>query len=271
MERYAGLDTNMLCVITTARIHLRLPCAEELYENGVPSTASFFDGGASNSAAVASATSTVFSPMAWLIMVGSIFENTMISISRISDYPQSGFCEAYAKSYDTISTALCDWESLLPEHLRYSEANLNHSIQDWYAGTFVSMHALQQFVLMKLNHQTQQDLIPDLASRNTRTARYHAHHLLGIMRALQSAWRDVDHPRPGQPERFSFSTPFAGYAILSAIEILSTSGPAITPTQTWESISGGLASLRELASLWSSGFRQSRIGEQYLRQHVPHN
>ena len=204
-------------------------------------------------------------------MVGSIFENTMISISRMSDYPQSGFREAYAKSYDTISLALCDWESLLPEHLRYSEANLNHSIQDWYAGTFVSMHALQQFVLMKLNHQTQQKLIPDLASRNTRTTRYHAHHLLGIIRALQSAWRDVDHPRPGQPERFSFSTPFAGYAILSAIEILSTSGPAITPTQTWESISGGLASLRELASLWSSGFRQSRMGEQYLRQHVPHN
>lgn len=108
MERYAGLDTNMLCVITTARIHLRLLCAEELYENGVPSTASFFEDGASHSAAVASATSTVFSPMAWLIMVGSIFENTMISISRISDYPQSGFREAYAKSYDTISTALCN-------------------------------------------------------------------------------------------------------------------------------------------------------------------
>lgn len=271
MERYVGFDTNMLCIITTACIHLRLPCAEELYESGVPSTASFFDGGASNLAAVASTTPTLLSPMAWLVVVSSISEHAMRSISRISNYPQSAFHEAYAKTYDGISTALCDWESLLPKHMKYSEANLNHGIQAWYAGTFVSMHTLQQFVLMKLNHQKQQDSVPDLASRNTRTARYHAHHLLEIMCALQSARRDVDHPRPGQPVRFSFSTPLAGYAILLAIEILSTSGPAITPPQTWESISGGLASLRELASLWSSGFRQSRRGEQYLLQHVPLN
>ena len=124
---------------------------------------------------------------------------------------------------------------------------------------------------MKLNHHTQQDLMPDLALRNTHAARYHAHHLLEIMCALQSAKCYVDHPRPGQPVRFSSSTPFAGCAILLAVEILGTSGPVTTSMQTWESTSGGLAPLRELASLWSSGFRQSCTGEQYLLQHVPHN
>lgn len=87
MERYVGFDTNMLCIVTTACIHLRLPCAEELYESGVPSTASFFDGEASNLAAVASTTPTLLSPMAWLVVVSSISEHAMRSISRISNYP----------------------------------------------------------------------------------------------------------------------------------------------------------------------------------------
>lgn len=105
MKRYAGLDTNMLWIIATARIHLRLPCAE-LYESGVPSAASYFDGETSDLAAVAYTTSTVLSPMPWLIMVGSIFENAVNHIFRISNHPQSAFRKAYAKTHDTISNRL---------------------------------------------------------------------------------------------------------------------------------------------------------------------
>lgn len=68
----------------------------------------------------------------------------------------------------------------------------------------------------------------------------------------------------------SISTPFTGYAVLLAIDNLSTSGPAITPAQTWDSMLGGIFLLRGLAPLWSSGLRQSRAGEQHLLQHVPH-
>ena len=63
MEKYAGLDTNMLCITTTARIHLRLLCAEELHQSGVPFAASLFNGGASDLAAVTSMTPTVLSLM----------------------------------------------------------------------------------------------------------------------------------------------------------------------------------------------------------------
>jgi hypothetical protein len=270
MKRHAGLDTNMLWIVATARIHLLLPCAE-LYESGVPSTASYFDGGASDLAAVASMTSTVLSPMPWLIMVGSIFENAMNYIFRISNHPQSAFRKAYAKTHDTISTALCDWESLVPGHLKYSEANVDRGFQAWYAGTFVSMHALQQFVLMKLYHHTQQGSIPDLASRNTYAA---PAMLITCSKSYARCNRQcaiLNLQGLGNHNfSFSISTPFAGYAVLLAIDTLSTSGPAITPAQTWESMSGGLASLRELAPLWSSKLRQSRVGEQYLLQRVPH-
>ena len=52
---------------------------------------------------------------------------------------------------------------------------------------------------------------------------------------------------------FCISTPFAGYAVLLAIDTLSTSGPAITLAQTWGSMLGGLAFVRELKPLWSPG------------------
>jgi hypothetical protein len=98
---------------------------------------------------------------------------------------------------------------------------------------------------------------------------YHAHRLLEMICALQSARHNAESPRSRQPQLL-YPTPFAGYAILLAIVTLSTSEPAITLVQIWGGMLGGLAFVRELEPLWSPGLRQSRAGEQHLLQHVSH-
>jgi hypothetical protein len=260
MDRYNGCRGGV-CIISSADVHLRLPCTEEFYDNSVISEAPFFDNWAKDGPDVSFTPQTLISPMAWLIAIGDICGDAMNFISRAKNYSQTAYRKAYEKAYEEIYTALHNWSSSLPGNLKYTEANLNRSIQEWYAGTFVSLHALHHFVLMKLNRCIRHTLAPDLTPRNIRAAHFHANRLLKIMCALQSARRKIAHPKLGQPPHFSFSVPFPDGAILLAIDIVSAGVSKSTRGQSLEDMSSGLACLRELALSWTPAVSQSQTAE----------
>jgi hypothetical protein len=182
-------------------------------------------------------------------------------ISRVKNYSRTAYRAAYEKAYEEIYIALHDWSSSLPERLRYNEANLGSSIQEGYADTFISLHALHHFALMKLNRRLRHCLVPDLVPRDIRAAHHHAHTLLNMMCALQSSRRRIEHPKPGQPPHFSLSVPFPGYAILLALDIINAGVPRSALGRVLEKMSGGLACLRELAMSWTPAVSQARNAE----------
>lgn len=266
MDRYNGFCGGMLCTISPADIYLRLPCAEDAYESSMPSQAPFYNNGTLDPAFATLNASSPVSPMAWLAQVSGIWGEVMSFIYRSTNYNKNEYRRAYEAVYSDTHAALQDWSAKLPGYLQYSEANLARSVQEGYAGTFISLHVLHHFVLMKLNRCMRHGIAPDLAPRNIRAAHHYAHHLLGMMRAVQTVRRDILHPSTGRPSRFEFSVPFPGYATLSAVDIIGAGGPESTLGPTLDGMASGLECLRELSQYWSSALEQSRSGERRLLQ-----
>ncbi|KAM0723881.1 hypothetical protein Q7P37_000871 [Cladosporium fusiforme] len=253
MDRYNGFCGGMLCTINPADIYLRLPCAEDAYESSMPSQAPFYNNGTIEPSSATLNASSPVSPMAWLTQVASIWGEVMGFIYRSTNHNKTEYRRAYEAIYGDTHAALQDWSAQLPGYLQYSEANLDRSIQEraMPAPSYPFTHALA----------------PDLAPRNIRAAHHHAHRLLGIMRAVQTARRDiVHHHSTGRPSRFVFSVPFPGYATLSAVDIIGAGGPESTLGPTLDGMANGLECLRELAQYWSSALEQSRSGERRLLQ-----
>jgi hypothetical protein len=266
MDRYNGFCGGMLCAINPADVYLRLPCAEDAYESSMASVAPFYNNGTIDHTLTTLNASSPVSPMAWLAVVGGIWGEAMNFIYRASNHSRNTYRQAYEKVYHDTYAAMQDWSSQLPGYLRYSEANLDRSIQDGYAGTFISIHVLHHFVLMKLNRCMRHTLVADLAPRNIRAAHDHAHRLLGVMHAIKEARREIVHPQPGQPSRFVLAVPFAGYATLSAVDIVGGGGPDSTLGPTMVGMQSGVECLRELAQFWNSAVEQTRNAERRLYQ-----
>lgn len=266
MDRYNGFCGGMLCLINPADIYLRLPCADDAYESSMPSQAPFFDNGTIERTSTILSPSSPVAPMAWLVIVGNVWGETMSFIYRSTNHNRGTYRQAYETLYKNTHAAMAEWSAQLPGYLQYNEANLDRSIQEGYVGTFVSLHVLHHFLLMKLNRCMRHPLARDLTPRNIRACHHHAHSILSIMRAAQNARRDTIHPRTGQPTRFEFTVPFPGYAALSAVDIIGAGGPDSTLGPTLEGITSGLECLRELAQYWNSAVEQSRLGERRLLQ-----
>lgn len=266
MDRYNGFCGGMLCAINPADTYLRLPCAEDAYESSVASAAPFYDSGIVDRTLTMLNASSPIAPMAWLAVVAGIWGEAMNFVYRATNHSRHTYRQAYEKVYHDTHAAMQEWSSQLPGYLQFSEANLDRSIQEGYAGTFVSIHVLHHFVLMKLNRCMRHTLAADLVPRNVRAAHYHAHRLLGIMRALREVRREIVHPRNGQPSRFELSVPFSGYATLSAVDIVGGGGPDSTLGPTMDGMASGLDCLKELSQFWNSALEQSRSAERRLYQ-----
>jgi hypothetical protein len=261
MDRYSGFCGGTLCVINPADIYLRLPCADDAYESSVASAAPHYNNGTIDRTLCTLNASSPASPMAWLAVVGGVWGEAMNFIYRANNHNRDTYRQAYEKVYHDTYAALQDWSSQLPGYLQYNEANLDRSIQDGYAGAFISLHVLHHFVLMKLNRCMRHTLAADLAPRNIRAAHQHAHRLLGIMHNIRETRREIAHPQPGWPSRFVLSVPFVGYATLSAVDIVGGGGPDSTLGPTMLGMQSGIDCLRELAQYWNSAVEQTRSAE----------
>ncbi|OQO14099.1 hypothetical protein B0A48_00975 [Cryoendolithus antarcticus] len=266
MDRYNGLLGGLCCTINTGDIYLRLPCREDMFENSQPSDAPFYNNHTLDPTISILTAASPVSPMAWLVLISAIWGNTMAFIHRSTHHDSNTYREAYEIAYNETETALQGWVSRLPEHMQYSYGNLERAIQGGYAGIFVSIHTLHHFILLKLSRCLRHTLAPDLVPRNIQIAHKSSHQVLRIMCDLQASRRNISQPVPGQSHTFTFSTPFAGYATVSAIDIVGAGGPESNLGPTLDGIAGGTECLRELMQFWRSAHKQFTAGTHRLYQ-----
>ena len=253
MDRSCGATT---CEIKPEDIFIRLPCTDDMYERGVPSDAPYLSNGIIDPSESIITAASPIAPMAWLIIVAVLWGNVVGSTFRAWHRAPATYGDAYNAFYDETSQLLQGWRSRLPPHLQYSEANLDLSIQQGYAGTFISMHTLYHFAQIKMNRYLRHTAMPDLVRRNLEAAHEHAHELLQLMGSVQNARRAISSPAEGQPISFTLSTPFPGYATLAAIDITSAGGWESGLQPTMQEIEGGLTCLGELSTYWASAGHQ---------------
>ncbi|KAF2021397.1 hypothetical protein BU24DRAFT_430092 [Aaosphaeria arxii CBS 175.79] len=254
-QRYNGFCGGTLCVINIEDTFLRLPCLETLYEASNPCDTPFFDFELLSRQAPPG---PPLGDMAYLTLISAIWGDVLTFTSRAVRRPDNGYERLYESFYSTTYERLETWQGILPANLRYSAQNLDSSIVEGYAGTFISLHALYHTTIIRLNrHVRLWALSTDQVSRNIDQSFRNASHFLSIMHSLAPVNRRQRLP-PNSSSEFLFSTPFPGYALMLSVDVLSAAGTVSTLNGLIETVDTTLSCIEELANFWASARAQQK-------------
>ncbi|MCJ1285421.1 hypothetical protein MMC26_004761 [Xylographa opegraphella] len=264
MDRYNGFAIGLFSAVQKEDIFLRLPCDEFSYEKQLQTDMPYFDNGIIDKQLTRVHDRSSMGIMAYLVQFSSIWGDMLANIYRLKHQSSEAYVVEYQRLYSEINARLDSWLSELPSNLSCSQENIVASIRGGYSGTLISVHSLYNIAIMILNRRVRHTCLPpDMLRRNIQQATQHAEKLLLLMQTLLKASSvPIISPLPSQDpsEPFYFSTPFPGYAILNAIDILSSAGSLHASglkdsLGKWQS---GLAVVEQLACFWDSARRQRR-------------
>lgn len=274
MQRFSGFCSAHLCAIHDEDTFIRLPCDEDIYENQEPVTTPYFDNELTDQRLCQNVVPSKLGPMAYYAQISSIWGDVLANIYRSPHQSIERYSADHEAFHITIHQRLASWKASLPEYLSYSNPNTRASINNGYVGTFISLHTIYHATVMKLNRGIRHAHLPTSSvSRAIQEATHHALQLLDIMLNLSSAERQkVFTSTPSrlsqQQLKIPFSTPFAGYAILVAIDILSAGG-SLDPAalaKRFRIIHGGLKVTEELGQFWASARAQRKVIRKRVEQ-----
>lgn len=209
--------------------------------------------------------------MAYLVQVSSIWEDILSQLYRSRHLSAAPYARGYEAFHAAIRSRLADWLHGLPPSLTFAPANVAASIEGDYCGTFITLCSLYHVSHMMLNRRVRHAHLSATARRrNLHAAVRHASELLETMAVLDAASRRPPVPSVRTP--FSqptagaakyprtFTTPFPGYAILNAVDILSASGSldAARIGRTLLALQAGLAIVDQMAPFWATARSQRR-------------
>ena len=264
LQRYNGFATGLLSAIQKENIFLRLPCDGTHYEKQLEIETPYFDNGIIDKQLTQTGDRSSLGTMAYHVQFSSIWGDMLGSIYRLKHQSADGYLADYQRLHIEINARLDSWLSALPANLSCSHENIAASIDGGYSGTLISVHSLYHIAGMILNRRVRHSCLPpDVIRRNTQQAIQHAEKLLLMMQTLLKVSNvPIISPHPSQDsvEPFYFSTPFPGYAILNAIDILSSAG-SLKSTELKKSLGewqSGLAIVEQLTCFWDSAKRQRR-------------
>ncbi|KAG9376406.1 Transcription factor C6 protein [Pyrenophora tritici-repentis] len=262
-QRYNGFFGGTLFVINLEDAFVRLPCPDNMYEASTPCDAPFFDDELLSGRPVHS---PPLGHMAYLCLISALWGEVLTCTGRAVRRPDVGYERHYDAFYARIYEKLEAWHSILPDNLRYSPQNLDNSILEGYAGTFLSLHALYHAAIIRLNRHVRAHALPtDKIRRNLEQSLRMASSFMSIMLSLATVNRQQRLPATVASE-FMFSTPFPGYALMLSIDVLTSAGTVSTLPSLIETLSTTLTCIDELASFWASAKSQQKAVSNRIRQ-----
>jgi hypothetical protein len=262
-QRYSGFFGGTLFVISLEDAFVRLPCHDNMYEASTPCEAPFFDEELLNGSV---SSSPALGHMAYLCLISTIWGEVLTFASRATRRPENGYERHYDTFYAKTYEKLEAWQAMLPADLRYSPQNLDNSIVEGYAGTFVSIHALYYAAIIRLNRQIRVRAMPaEKIRRNIEQAFRNASNFLSMMHSLAAVNRQQRLPATAGSE-FLFSTPFPGYALMLSVDVLTSAGTFTTLPNLIETISTTMTCIDELAAFWASAKAQQKTVSNRVKQ-----
>lgn len=212
--------------------------------------------------------------MAYYAQISSIWGDVLANIYRSPHQSIQRYSADHEAFHITTHQRLSSWKASLPDYLSFSTFNTRASINDGYVGTFISLHTIYHATIIKLNrHIRHAHLSAASVTRAIQAATHHSLQLLEIMQTLSNAERQkVFTSTPShshqQQLKIPFSTPFAGYAILIAMDVLSAAG-SLDPdalTNTFRIMNGSLKVIEELSQFWASARAQRKVVRRRVEQ-----
>lgn len=155
--------------------------------------------------------------MAYLIQIISIWSDVSLNVFRLAHTPSDGYSRSAEEFHAAITRRTDDWLKSLPDHLAFTAVNMERASLANKADVFVSIHMLHHATLMKLyRHARYSSLRPDILVHYVHRARYHAVETLRVGLVVMQYTSETSHT--------TLLSPFLGYVILSAVDVLSTAG-----------------------------------------------
>jgi len=264
MDRFNGFCSGHPSVIQPEDVFLRLPCDAKLFESQAETHTPFFDFATQP---LHNANGSIDS-LAYLINISTIWGDVTANIYRTSQRPvSSNFNSAFTTFYESTTHRLTSWVNSLPSNYTFSTENLRRATETGKLGTFMTMHTVYHGTVMKLNRYIQKSALNSTKlAHHVSVAKQHAEALLAVMEALIARRAST---LPTQTEHAvmprHFSSPFVGYAIVSAIDILTSEFPLSSVSALLASFGSAQSILAELALFWQSGKNQYALVAQRSR------
>ncbi|CAO2647255.1 Nn.00g081770.m01.CDS01 [Neocucurbitaria sp. VM-36] len=262
-QRYNESFGGTLFVINTEDAYVRLPCPDNMYEASTPCETPFFDEDLLRGQV---STTPVLGDMAYLCVISALWGDVLTFTGRAVRRPETGYEQHYETFYTRTYEKLDAWHAMLPAHLRYSPQNLDNSIVEGYAGTFLSIHALHHASIIRLNRHARIRAMPtERVHRNIEQAFRNSSNFLSMMHSLAAVNRQQRLP-PNAASEFLFSTPFPGYALMLSIDVLTSAGTYSTLPNLIDTIGTTISCIDELAGFWASAKAQQKAISNRLKQ-----
>jgi hypothetical protein len=261
MDRFNGFCSGHMGMLYTGNCLLRLPCEEGAYAREEIPRTPFFHTPIMDPKLSLEADRSGLGMMAHLVEVSTIWGDVLEHGYRSKYQSAEQYREPAEEFYQEQMAKLDTWKAGLASHLHPSQDNIDKAFQGGYIGVFVSLWLLYHCAAMKLcRHVRFQYMKPEYIDRNITHARHHARQVLDMMPSLAKANREKRMPESA----FIFSTPFTGYGILIAVDILTATGLLAELPALLELLSSGSEVMEELAKYWTSASRQWKmIGERF--------
>ncbi|KAG0646398.1 putative transcriptional regulatory [Hyphodiscus hymeniophilus] len=266
MDRFNGFCSGNFSIIQPEDVFLRLPCDSISFESQRDVQNPYFDP----SCSPIQNTNWTVGSMAYLINICTIWGEVMAHIYRTTQQPVPATNNtAFTTFYETATLRLHAWKDSLPTCYQYTTESLQKASRNGRLGTFMTMHTVYHTTAMKLNRYMQHStLSTSQIAHHISVAQQHAETLMAILETLTA--RRTPLPIPNVPGELSKSTnklssPFVGYSIISAIDILTARVTLATLPARLSSFSGALSILADLASFWQSARTQQALVLQRVR------
>lgn len=273
-QRFSGFCSAHLCAIHDEDTFVRLPCREEVFDCQEPVRTPYFDNELTDQRLCQDTVPSELGPMAYYVQISSIWGDVLANIYRSPHQSIHRYSADHEAFHITTHQRLASWKASLPDYLSYSPLNAKASVNHGYVGTFISLHTIYHATIIKLNrHVRHAHLSAASLTRAVRAATHHAVKVLEIMQTLSNVERHkVFTSTPSQAHqqqlKIPFSTPFAGYAMLIATDVLSAAG-SLDPdalTNTFRIMNGCLKVIEELSQFWASARAQRKVIRKRVEQ-----
>ena len=244
--------------------YLRLPCEETQYEEQECLNTPYFDNGIIDKRLCETTKGSNLGLMAFSVQISSIWSEVLAHVFRSSQLASTHYLDDFQSFSNFANEKLALWERDLPSHLSCTKPGATHCISNGDVSSFVSLHAIYHTALITLNRKVRHALLPvSTLARCVNKAIDHARRLLQMVQMIEAAGHDVQYSlstnkAPSPSVDLAFSTPFIGYAILSAVDVLSAGGLLKSYASTVALVESNLAIFDRLNRFWATARSQSK-------------
>ncbi|KAE8355740.1 hypothetical protein BDV28DRAFT_23878 [Aspergillus coremiiformis] len=255
MDRLSCFYTPSSTFISSQTAYLRLPCREEVYEAQQYTTVPYFQSFLNQTPVSPEDELSGVSAMALLIDVMAIWGDVSDHVFRLSLIPPDAYRKLFEEFHSSIVRRSDELIARLPDHLTFTAVNMERGIRTKKADTFVEIHLLYHATLMKLNRHARQRSLPEATiDWHVHTTRNHAAEILRISLTLMRYASEYEPSRlvmEPVTAKGTILSPYLGYVIVSAVDVLSAGGLMVDIPETITLIRGGLEAVKELSRFWA--------------------